>query len=57
MHEPSELDSEEETIVCLVEMYDVQPMHARVSWFLLNHFIDNLGPSIVAVAVLKRVLK
>ena len=57
MHKPPELNAQDETIVCFIEMNDSKPMDMRVSWFLFNHCIDNLCPAIVAVSMSEGVLK
>jgi hypothetical protein len=57
VHESSEVDSEEQAVVCLVEMDHSKSVDSGIAWFLLDHCIDNLAPSAEAVTMADGVLQ
>jgi hypothetical protein len=57
MHESPELNSQEQAVICFIEMDNAEAVDTGVTWFLFNHCIDHLSPAIVAVAMTEGVLE
>ncbi len=57
VHQASELDPEDQAVVCFVEMDDTEAVYPRITRFFLYHSVDNGVPAIEAIAMSCSVLE